>query len=636
MDEIIPGLWIGNLQSASDVQTLKANNIFSILSAMRGKISIHETFIKHQLLLDDTEEADILQHFLPSISFIQAELSKGRGVLVHCQAGISRSVAIVAAYLMYDRHLTPDEALDLIRKARPSVDPNPGFLLQLEIFHNASYKISGRDKNTRMWYLDRTVDEVLNGDGSIPSTDMFAKFPQTPSASTPATPGGNRGPRRRIRCKMCRQELAAREHMLDHGQIGPATPASITPAASRRPSTNAPASQLSRNPSLSMTPANLATSTSRHPSMSRPRVGSSSDTRPRRPSGLGMGALSMSTLDGEKESSEPKDKESTSAESSADSTSERRLSGSDCRASGSRSSGLRPFQNLTRTMMDSLSMSALETEDEESDDENTPKRRHGVDGSADKSIQLGRRLSDAMIATSPAVSPSTDTTEAASSPPIAKPNADGDSDPPLQAPHFASPTDLAAQLNANPKLAALKSPVSITPSGITPLQTQGLGSTNQASAAPSPISRIAMPPSAPILINPKCSGYFVEPMKWMEPFLEEGQIAGKIMCPNKKCGAKLGNYDWAGVCCGCKEWVVPGFCINRSKVDEVKGNCIECGAIDTVLQPKGKCGKCYRKTKEKDGRMRRMQEADANSSKGQVPHVLCYDRTRVRDYCKYL
>jgi dual specificity phosphatase 12 len=83
-------------------------------------------------------------------------------------------------------------------------------------------------------------------------------------------------------------------------------------------------------------------------------------------------------------------------------------------------------------------------------------------------------------------------------------------------------------------------------------------------------------------------------MKWMEPFLESGQIAGKIACPNKKCGAKLGNYDWAGMCCGCKEWVTPvclllsssssllarnfppthpaviqGFCINRSKVDEV-------------------------------------------------------------------
>jgi dual specificity phosphatase 12 len=71
----------------------------------------------------------------------------------------------------------------------------------------------------------------------------------------------------------------------------------------------------------------------------------------------------------------------------------------------------------------------------------------------------------------------------------------------------------------------------------------------------------------------------------MEPFLESGELAGKITCPNKKCGAKLGNFDWAGVRCSCKEWVVPvsvqllfitnnlskdvqGFCIHRSKVDE--------------------------------------------------------------------
>lgn len=46
-------------------------------------------------------------------------------------------------------------------------------------------------------------------------------------------------------------------------------------------------------------------------------------------------------------------------------------------------------------------------------------------------------------------------------------------------------------------------------------------------------------------------------MKWMEPFLASGALAGKIICPNKKCGAKLGNYDWAGVCCGCKQWVTP-------------------------------------------------------------------------------
>jgi len=75
--------------------------------------------------------------------------------------------------------------------------------------------------------------------------------------------------------------------------------------------------------------------------------------------------------------------------------------------------------------------------------------------------------------------------------------------------------------------------------------------------------------SPPLLPNSICSGYFLEPMKWMEPFLGDGSMAGKIICPNEKCGAKLGNFDWAGVMCSCREWVTPGFCIARSKVDEI-------------------------------------------------------------------
>ncbi|OBZ67296.1 hypothetical protein A0H81_12556 [Grifola frondosa] len=42
MDEVITNLWIGNLSSAQDEETLKTHNIHSIVSAMRGKISIHE------------------------------------------------------------------------------------------------------------------------------------------------------------------------------------------------------------------------------------------------------------------------------------------------------------------------------------------------------------------------------------------------------------------------------------------------------------------------------------------------------------------------------------------------------------------------------------------------------------------
>jgi len=42
MDQILSGLWIGDLHSAKDGNTLTANNIRSILSVMRGRLSIPE------------------------------------------------------------------------------------------------------------------------------------------------------------------------------------------------------------------------------------------------------------------------------------------------------------------------------------------------------------------------------------------------------------------------------------------------------------------------------------------------------------------------------------------------------------------------------------------------------------------
>jgi hypothetical protein len=53
-------------------------------------------------------------------------------------------------------------------------------------------------------------------------------------------------------------------------------------------------------------------------------------------------------------------------------------------------------------------------------------------------------------------------------------------------------------------------------------------------------------------------------MPWMDSFLEQGLIAGKILCPNGRCAAKLGNYAWAGVRCGCKEWITPASLGARS------------------------------------------------------------------------
>jgi len=211
--------------------------------------------------------------------------------------------------------------------------------------------------------------------------------------------------------------------------------------------------------------------------------------------------------------------------------------------------------------MSSLSMSALETEDDIEPD--TVENHHAADpppSAVDAMLSrplsmedIGKDLSDALDAASGSEENLPTGTAVQSQilrvlPHEIREMASKTNGPPPQTPstQYASPLDLAAELHSHPKLAALRAPPSLSMTGIS-----------------GPRSVV----SPPILMNAKCSGYFVEPMKWMEPFLKSGHLAGKIICP--KCNAKLGNYDWAGVCCSCREWVTPGFCIHRSKVDEV-------------------------------------------------------------------
>jgi dual specificity phosphatase 12 len=66
-----------------------------------------------------------------------------------------------------------------------------------------------------------------------------------------------------------------------------------------------------------------------------------------------------------------------------------------------------------------------------------------------------------------------------------------------------------------------------------------------------------------------CPHYFVEALSWMRPILEEGELDGRLICPNTKCAASIGRYAWQGFKCSCGQWVAPAFSLQTSKVDEV-------------------------------------------------------------------
>ena len=67
--------------------------------------------------------------------FINQIVDSKDKVLVHCMAGISRSVSMVIYFLMKKYHLNFDDAIDFVKRKRKIANPNISFKLQLKLYH---------------------------------------------------------------------------------------------------------------------------------------------------------------------------------------------------------------------------------------------------------------------------------------------------------------------------------------------------------------------------------------------------------------------------------------------------------------------------------------------------------------------
>ncbi|VDI42753.1 atypical dual specificity phosphatase [Mytilus galloprovincialis] len=136
MNKVLPGLFVGNFRDAKDRQQLADNNITHILAIHDQAKKLHEDKEYLCIVASDNSQQELIQFFPECIEFIHnARLNNG-SVLVHCLAGVSRSVTITAAYIMTVTPLGWREAVNSIRGVRNGANPNFGFQKQLMKYQN--------------------------------------------------------------------------------------------------------------------------------------------------------------------------------------------------------------------------------------------------------------------------------------------------------------------------------------------------------------------------------------------------------------------------------------------------------------------------------------------------------------------
>jgi hypothetical protein len=126
---IIPGVYLGS-EKSSDPETLDR---LSIDVVVRLRTSIEAVTdprperIYHLIRLEDSANGNIQEACDICIRAVQNAIEERKNVLVHCQAGISRSASVMIAFIMQHFQVSVMKAWWTVLRQRPIISPNVAF-----------------------------------------------------------------------------------------------------------------------------------------------------------------------------------------------------------------------------------------------------------------------------------------------------------------------------------------------------------------------------------------------------------------------------------------------------------------------------------------------------------------------------
>jgi protein tyrosine phosphatase len=122
-DEIIPGVWLGNAHASMDETFLKNAKIEVVFNCTKD-LPFHQSIRRrYRVPVDDNLKPEEIRNMeLWSYEIVLKmyhEYKERRPIFVHCAAGMQRSPAAIAMFLIATQGMTSEQAKAFIKQRRP-------------------------------------------------------------------------------------------------------------------------------------------------------------------------------------------------------------------------------------------------------------------------------------------------------------------------------------------------------------------------------------------------------------------------------------------------------------------------------------------------------------------------------------
>jgi len=137
---ITPNIYLGSsiCRDETVISMLRITHVLSFSDYAEKTIQLSNIKTLHYQI-SDSLSTDFLSLFSSIVRWISKSIDDDRGILlIHCEQGVSRSAAIVIAYLLYSNEYfsTVNEAFQFVKSKRGVIRPNQSFMEQLEQYLN--------------------------------------------------------------------------------------------------------------------------------------------------------------------------------------------------------------------------------------------------------------------------------------------------------------------------------------------------------------------------------------------------------------------------------------------------------------------------------------------------------------------